>query len=155
MHGQRGFAKLVDAFHENHKKHSKKIIEFQIKRMTKYEKRGADPRVKYYLTPEMQEKYGVKVCVCELGITCLFIPYLSHHLRHLRQDPIRTPNAGTSAEDLKSLAQHIHGQKRDLPDSLTNSMKKHKNCDKKQIETQIKTMAKYEKRGADTRLNTA
>ena len=77
MHGQRGFAKLVDAFHENHKKHSKKIIEFQIKRMTKYEKRGADPRVKYYLTPEMQEKYGVKVCVCELGITCLFIPYLS------------------------------------------------------------------------------
>merc|ERR1712048_790992 len=35
-------------------------IEVQIKRMTKYEKRGADSRVKYYLTPEMQEKYGVK-----------------------------------------------------------------------------------------------
>ena len=108
IHGQRGFAKLVDAFHENHKKYSKKIIEFQVKRMTKYEKRGADPRVKYYLAPEIQEKYDVKVRVCELGIPCLFIPYLSHHLRHLRQDPSLTPNAGMSAEDLKSLTQHIH-----------------------------------------------
>ena len=86
-------------------------------------KLGADPRVKYYLAPEIQEKYGVKVRVCELGIPCLFIPYLSHYLWHLRQDPSLTPNADMSAEDLKSMTQHIHGQKRDLPDSLTNSMK--------------------------------
>ena len=79
IHGQRGFAKLVVAFYEKYNKYSKKEIIAQIKRMTKYEKRGADPRVKYYLTPEMQEKYDVKVRVCEFTV-----PSMSVHLRHPR-----------------------------------------------------------------------
>ena len=62
IHGQKkGLARLVDEFHEKHKIYAKKEIEAQIKTMANYEKRGADPRLKYYLTNEMQEKYGVKV----------------------------------------------------------------------------------------------
>ena len=65
IHGKKGLAKLIDTFREKLSKdgrlYSKKEIEVQIKRMSKYEKRGADPRVKYYLTSEMQEKYDVKV----------------------------------------------------------------------------------------------
>ena len=60
--GKKGFARLVDEFHENHKNCDKKQIETQIKTMAKYEKRGADTRLKYYLTNEMQVKYGAKVC---------------------------------------------------------------------------------------------
>jgi len=53
---------LLDGFHEKHKNCDKKQIETQIKTMAKYEKRGADTRLKYCLTNEMQVKYGVKVC---------------------------------------------------------------------------------------------
>ena len=61
IHGQRGFARLVDTFREKYDKYSKREVEVQIKRMTVYEKRGADTRANYYLTKEMQEKYDVKV----------------------------------------------------------------------------------------------
>ena len=49
------------SFHEKHSTYSKREIEVQIKQMTEHEKRGADTRNKYYLTKELQEKYGIKV----------------------------------------------------------------------------------------------
>ena len=47
MTGQKkGFVRLVDELHEKHKTCDEKQIEAQIKTMTKYEKRGADKRLK-------------------------------------------------------------------------------------------------------------
>ena len=62
IHGQpKSIARLVDEFHEKYSQYLKRNIEAQIKQMTKYEKRGADTRLNYYLTKELQEKYGIKV----------------------------------------------------------------------------------------------
>ena len=62
IHGQpKSMARLVDEFHEKYSQYLKRNIEAQIKQMTKYEKRGADTRLKYYLSKEIQAKYGIKV----------------------------------------------------------------------------------------------
>ena len=61
IHGQKGFARLVVSFREKHSKYSKREIEVKIKQMTVCEKRGADTRLNYYLTKELQEKYGIEV----------------------------------------------------------------------------------------------
>lgn len=89
IHGKKGLAKLIETFRENLSKdarlYSKKEIEVQIKRMAKYEKRGADSRVKYYLTPEMQEKYGVKVSFTASASDCK-LPARATHPCQCRQD---------------------------------------------------------------------
>jgi len=126
IHGQpKSIARLVDEFHEKYSQYLKRNIEAQIKQMTKYEKRGADTRLKYYLSKEIQEKYGIEDRVDALA---------------------------ANEDDLKALAQHIHGQK-GFARLVVSFREKHSKYSKREIEVQIKQMTKYEKRGADTRLN--
>ena len=126
IHGQpKSIARLVDEFHEKYSQYLKRNIEAQIKQMTKYEKRGADTRLKYYLSKEIQEKYGIEDRIDALA---------------------------ANEDDLKALAQHIHGQK-GFARLVVSFREKHSKYSKREIEVQIKQMTVYEKRGADTRLN--
>merc|ERR1712032_232618 len=125
--GKEKISKIVTEFHDAHQKIPKTQINDNARAMTVYERRAGDTRKYWYLTKESKAEYDIQ--------------------------EIDAPARGISAaEDLKALAQHIHGQK-GFARLVVSFREKHSKYSKREIEVKIKQMTVCEKRGADTRLN--